>query len=105
MKLGSGDQRVINKNSQKIRVMNRKLNKVRLSKATTEEHRTKIRDFCDIMEYFNIPFYTEPIFLSGYRPDVYLPLVDIAVEAVVSEKKESIDRKRLVYDVKKVIVI
>lgn len=73
------------------------LNCIRLNSSCTDKHNLEIVKRC--MEYLKlrIPFMTEVIFVNGTRADILKPATREIEEIAVTEKEESLERKKATY--------
>ena len=73
------------------------LNCIRLNSSCTDKHNLEIVTRC--MEYLKlgIPFMTEVIFVNGQRCDILKPSLPEIEEIAVTEKEESLERKKASY--------
>jgi len=91
------DQRKINMAASLVRAGNRHINCVRFSTANSWKHEHVKAQVCFTLETMGQSYICEAIFNSGGRCDVYWLDQMVAIEIVMSEKKESIENKKKTY--------
>jgi competence CoiA-like predicted nuclease len=80
-----------------VRVSNRKLNEIRFSPNERIEHVHYKEAICSYLKAIKKNFYTEAIFETGGRADIFI-LEDLTVvEIMCSESFESIEAKKKTY--------
>ncbi len=99
-------QYVINKNLQKIRVMNRRLNVVNINVNNTPSHeRLKFEAALFLRQVRGFEILTEAIFTNGKRADIYIPFLDMVIEILGTEKPQDCLDKVKTYPVSQVIML
>ena len=103
LKVRFGDVNLIKKNAVLglVRNSNLKLNVLRDSDGESELHRSLKYKICSALELLNIDFVCEAIIEHKrfkQRCDILIPELALVVEIAVSEKDESLDEKRKVFE-------
>ena len=69
------------------------LNCIRLNSGCSDKHNNKIIDICKELLETKTGFYTEAIFNSGHRADIFIPALNEIIEVLHTESDQRFSEK------------